>query len=521
MTSARSASVSAPDTVPDDLGAHFDRFRAGIVGIDAAVETPCGTRPLVYADWIASGRLYAPIERQMAEAVGPFVGNTHTETSACGTLMTRAYHEAQRRIKDHVGAGPDDVLICAGPGMTTVVNKLQRILGLRVPDTLAPYVDVPDALRPVVFVTHMEHHSNQTSWLETVCDVVVVEPGDDGLVDVANLERALDAHRAAGRPLIGAFTACSNVTGIETPIHDLARAMHRAGGLCFADYAASAPYVDIAMHPLGDDGQPDDDARLDAVYFSPHKCLGGPGTPGVVVFHRSLYRCRVPDHPGGGTVLFTNPWGGHAYFDDVETREDGGTPAFLQTIRAAMALEVKQQMGTAAMRAREHALLSVALPALRAMPGVHLLADAHDDRLGIVSFYVEDLHYNLAVRLLNDRFGVQVRGGCSCAGTYGHYLLHVDPTRSRAITDAVEAGDLSSKPGWVRLSLHPTMTDAELAYVLDAIGETVTHAAAWAADYAYDAHTNEYVPRRADGLPDVRAWFDVAAPDAARPESVA
>ena len=493
--------------LPADLEAHFAPFRAGIVGIDAAVETADGPVPLVYADWIASGRLYAPIERAMAETFGPFVGNTHTEASACGTLMTRAYHHAQARIKAHVGAGPGDVIVCAGPGMTTVINKLQRMLGLRIPDVLAPYVNVPEALCPVVFVTHMEHHSNQTSWIETTGEVVVVPPDDCGLVCADALRAALAPYRHAGRPLIGAFTACSNVTGLETPIHELARVMHDAGGLCFADYAASAPYVEITMHPLGPDGEPDEGARLDAVYFSPHKCLGGPGTPGVLVFDRRLYHCRVPDNPGGGTVTFTNPWGGHGYHADIEAREDGGTPAFLQTIRAALALGVKDAMGTAAIRAREAELLATALPALRRVPGLHILADAHEDRLGIVSFYIEGVHFNLAVRLLSDRFGVQVRGGCSCAGTYGHYLLHVDPSRSRAITDAVEAGDLSDKPGWVRLSLHPTMTDAELALVLDAIAQVAEHGPAWADDYAFDRHSGEYVPLGPDLLPDVRAWF--------------
>ena len=311
--------------------------------------------PLVYADWIASGRLYGPIERRMEEAFAPFVGNTHTETSACGTLMTRAYHEAQRRLKAHVNACGDDVLICAGSGMTGVVNKFQRLLGLRVPDTLGRFVQVPVEHRPVVFVTHMEHHSNQTSWLETVCDVVVVDAGDDGRVDVSRLEETVQRHVASGRPLLGAFSACSNVTGIETPIHAMAAVMHRAGGLCFADFAASAPYVDIDMHPDG----PEAETSLDAVYFSPHKFLGGPGTPGVLVFHRRLYRNAVPDHPGGGTVNWTNPWGGHSYVADIEAREDGGTPAFLQTIRAALAVSVKDAMGTANIRAREAELLAV------------------------------------------------------------------------------------------------------------------------------------------------------------------
>jgi selenocysteine lyase/cysteine desulfurase len=416
--------------------------------------------------------------------------------------MTRAYREAKAILKQHVGAGPDDVILVAGSGMTAVVNKLQRILGLRLPDTLADRVRLADHERPVVFVTHMEHHSNQTSWLETICDVVVVDPDEAGLVCPVRLDDAVRRYR--GRPLIGAFTACSNVTGIETPIHDLARVMHAHGGLCFADYAAGAPYLPIDMHPAGDP-----DARLDAVYFSPHKFLGGPGTPGVLVFDRSLYRCRVPDHPGGGTVRWTDPWGGHTYLADVEKREDGGTPGFLQTIRAAMAVRLKEAMGTDAMRARERELLAAALPRLRTIPGVEILADPHDERIGVVAFVVKGWHHNLVVRLLNDRFGVMARGGCSCAGTYGHYLLHLDPTRSKAIFSKVDTGDVSERPGWVRLSIHPTMTDAELDYVLGAIEETVQHLPRWAEDYTFSAASGEYTHRSGDRLPDVRAWFDV------------
>lgn len=496
------APLPSPPPSAATLEAHFAPFRSATVGSDAHIETPYGRKPLVYADWIASGRMYAPIEQRMAE-LAPFVGNTHTETSYCGTLMTRLYHAAQHTIKAHVGAGPNDVLIAAGSGMTTVVNKLQRLMGLRVPEAFGARLALPEHRRPVVFVTHMEHHSNHTSWLETIADVVVLPPGPDGRCDPDVLSDLLS--RYAERPLkIGAFIAYSNVTGLPAPYYELARRMHRAGGLCFVDFAAAAPYVAIDMHPRRPDGTPDAEARLDAVYFSPHKFLGGPGTPGILVFDRNLAGNTVPDHPGGGTVAWTNPWGGHAYLDDFEAREDGGTPPFLQTIRTALCLDLKSRMGVAQMRAREAELVQRALPRLRAVDGLHVLADAHADRLGVVSFWHEHVHFNLFVRLLNDRWGIQVRGGCSCAGTYGHYLLHVDPSRSRAITSAIDAGDLTDKPGWVRVSLHPTMTDAELDYVLGGIERVAARAPEWAADYAYDRHSNEW--RHPDAtLDDVRA----------------
>jgi selenocysteine lyase/cysteine desulfurase len=491
-------------SVMDTLEAYFAPFRRQIVGYDQTFISPYGRQRIVYADWIASGRLYAPIEQQLLTVFGPFVANTHSESSVTGTAMTQAYHQAREIIKQHIHAGPNDVLIAAEHGMTGVINKFQRILGLRVPERLQAYVQLPDAERPVVFITHMEHHSNQTSWLETLAEVVVVPPDDDGRCCLENLRRALEQHRDRPRK-IGSFSACSNVTGIGTPYHQMARLMHEHGGLCFVDFAASAPYTAIDMHP------PDPMERLDAIFFSPHKFLGGPGSTGILVFDADLDPNQVPDHPGGGTVYWTNPWGEHRFVDDLEAREDGGTPGFLQTIRAALAVRLKEAMGVENLLAREEELLHRAFPALRAIPGLHLLADTLEDRLGILSFYVEGLHYNLIVKLLNDRFGIQVRGGCSCAGTYGHYLLHVDRAHSRHITEQIDHGDLSAKPGWVRLSLHPTMTDDELDYILNALRRIVAHAGTWAHDYTYNPHTNEFTHRDDPGMQraTVQSWFDL------------
>ncbi len=480
----------------------FQRFRDNIIGIDQTFESPFGRQRIVYADWIASGRLYAPIERAMIERVGPFVGNTHTENTATGAAMTSAYQYAHEIIKRHVHAGPDDVIITAGFGMTAVVNKFQRILGLRVCEPYQNQIKLPEPERPVVFLTHMEHHSNQTSWLETIADVVIIEPDPAGLVDPARLYPLLEQYRHR-RLKIGSFTAASNVTGIRPDYHRMAAIMHEYGGYCFVDFAAAAPYCDIDMHPA------EPARQLDAIYFSPHKFLGGPGTSGVLVFDRSLYHRRVPDEPGGGTVDWTNPWGGHRFVNSVEAREDGGTPGFLQAIKAAMCVCLKEEMGVEAMLRREAEMLAVALPALRSIPRLHLLANQVDDRLGILSFYVEGMHYNLVTTLLNDCFGVQVRGGCSCAGTYGHYLLHVDPTRSKRITDLIDHGDLSEKPGWVRLSLHPTMTDDELAYILAAIREVIERKTEFSRDYLYCSSTNAFHHKAEATLDRVRPeeWF--------------
>lgn len=483
---------------------YFERFRRNIVGIDQKFKTPYGDQPIVYADWTASGRLYGPIEERIAETLGPFVGNTHAEAIVTGTRMTRAYQRAHRVIKQHVNAGSEDVIVTTGFGMTAAIAKFQRILGLKVPDLLLPFLRVPEERRPVVFVTHMEHHSNHTSWLETIGDVVCMEPDDQGLVDVDSL-RGLLAEYEDRRLKIGAFTACSNVTGIRPPIHELARVMHEHGGYCFVDYAASAPYVRIDMHPA------DPLERLDAILFSPHKFLGGPGASGVLIFNSDLYHLEVPDQPGGGTVDWTNPWGGRHYVSGIEEREDGGTPGFLQAIKAALCIKLKEQMGVEKMLAREEELLKNAFEGLRRIPRLRILAGHIEDRLGIISFYVEGLHYNLIVKLLNDRFGIQTRGGCVCAGTYGHYLLHVDPVQSKRITDKIDEGDLSEKPGWVRMSLHPTTTDQELEYIVDAVAKVVGSHGEWSKDYTYSAAVNEYQPLAGEpwGEDDLSAWFEM------------
>lgn len=487
-----------------ELQNYFSRFRKNIIGIDATFTTPFGDKKLIYADWIASGRLYKPIEEKICETFGPLVGNTHSEASITGTTMTLAYHEAHRILKQHVNAGKDDVIITAGSGMTTVVCKFQRLLGLKIPEQLVDHINLPSELKPVVFITHMEHHSNQTTWLETIAEVVVIAPKDDGLVDVDDFKEKLKSYDKR-KLKIGAFTAASNVTGIEPDYYELAKIIHQHGGYCFVDFACAAPYVKIDMHP------DDPETKLDAIFFSPHKFLGGPGTPGVLIFDSKLYKNKIPDLPGGGTVDWTNPWGQHKFINNIEAREDGGTPAFLQTIKAALCIKLKEEMGTEKIRKREEELVQTALSGLKKIPTVHILAGNIEHRLGAISFYVEDIHYNLIVKLLNDRFGVQVRGGCSCAGTYGHYLLHVDPNRSKQITDKIDQGDLSEKPGWVRMSIHPTMTDKELNIIIDGIAQIVGNIKDWEKEYFYDKSKNEFFHRSSNGeeLNKIKGWFEL------------
>ncbi len=486
------------------LEQYFGQFRDKIIGVDQKFDSPFGEKKIIYADWTASGRLYSDIEDKMKDTFGPFVGNTHTETSITGTSMTIAYHNAKDIIKTHINADENDVLISTGNGMTGVINKFQRILGLKVAENLCQYTDIPEDLRPVVFITHMEHHSNQTSWLETIARVEVIKATDEGLVDLEDLKVLLEKYK--DKPLkIASVSACSNVTGIQPPVHEISRIMHQNGGLCFADYACSAPYVDIDMHP-----NPDEETCLDAVMISPHKFLGGPGTSGVLVFSKNLYKNTVPDVTGGGTVSWTNPWGEHKYHSDIEDREDGGTPGFLQAIRTALSIKLKEKMGTENIVNREHEILDIVFKEFDTIKGLKLLAENNRDRLGVISFYIEDMHYNFGVKILNDKFGIQVRGGCSCAGTYGHYLLNVTKDQSQSITCEIDSGDLTHKPGWIRMSIHPTMTNDEVQFICDSIREVADNHKELVKEYDFDPHTNEFSYRGYNRFEKemVDKWFD-------------
>lgn len=469
-----------------DLEKYFEQFRNNVVGVDQYFVSPYGKKKIIYADWTASGRLYRPIEEKLLNQIGPYVANTHTETSITGSVMTHAYHDAREIIKKHVNASKDDVLITEGSGMTGAINKFQRILGIKVNENLKEHTTIPDEKRPIIFVSHMEHHSNQTSWLETIARVRVIPANEDGLPCLDALEKLVQEYSET--PIkIAAITGCSNVTGIRTPYHKVAKIMHQNNGLCFVDFACSAPYVEINMHPE------DEEEYLDAITFSPHKFLGGPGTSGVLIFNKKLYKNLVPDNPGGGTVSYTNPWGDHDYVDDIETREDGGTPGFLQAIKIALSIQLKEQMGVKNILDREHELNDIIFKRLSAIKNLTILAPNHTDRLGVISFYIEHAHYNLVVKLLNDRFGVQTRGGCSCAGTYGHYLLNVDQPTSKSIEKKILEGCMIERPGWIRMSVHPTMTNAEVEFVCDAIEEVAKNFSTWENDYTYNAPKNEFV----------------------------
>ncbi len=468
----------------------LEGYAKQVIGSTATITTPQGTFPVVYADWAASGRLYAPIEQKLLNTFGPLVANTHTESNACGEAMTQAYHEAKHIIKAHVGATDQDVLLAAGSGMTSAVVLLQRLLGWRIPEQYKDKITLTTNERPVIFVSEMEHHSNHTTWIETIGDVVVVPSCAAKPLDLQAFEELLKKY-SSRKVKVAAITAASNVTGVRLPVHEVAALIHRHGGLCFVDYTSAAPYDVMTMHPSSKR------EKLDAIYFSPHKFLGGPGTPGILVFDKALYKNSVPDRPGGGTVLWTNPWGGRRYFNDIELREDGGTPPFLGLIKAALAVRLKEKMGISTIAKQEVALVKQMFNELADTPKIHILDPTRTERLALFSVMIDSLHYNLVTRLLNDRFGIQARGGCACAGTYGHRLFDILPNTSQRITDKIDHGDLSEKPGFTRVSLHPTMNSASVTFIASALKEIARFGSEWAKDYRHDPASNEFIHRSA------------------------
>jgi selenocysteine lyase/cysteine desulfurase len=469
----------------------LERVSRGVIGEGELMDGPFGQRRVTYADYTASGRSLDFIEDFIREEVLPRYANTHTESSGTGLQTTRLREDARQIIRRAVGGTADDLVIFCGSGATAAVNKLIGILELRIPagldDAYRLTGQIPADRRPVVFVGPYEHHSNELPWRESLADVVVIGEDADGHIDLGDLERQLA--RFAGRPLlIGTFSAASNVTGILTDTSAVAALLHAHGALSFWDYAAAGPYVPIRVAA----SRPGAGDHKDAVFLSPHKFPGGPQTPGVLVVRRELVRNAVPTVPGGGTVAFVDPVG-HAYLDDPVAREEGGTPAIVESIRAGLVFSLKEAVGTGLIAAREEYLWRHVLHRWADVPGIEVLGNRHAQRLSIVSFRIRHgtqyLHHNFVVAVLNDLFGIQARGGCSCAGPYGHRLLAIGAARSHAFREEIGHGCDGVKPGWARVNLNYFISPAAAGYIAAAVELIAAGGYRLLPDYRFDPHT--------------------------------
>ena len=470
---------------------YLETVREQILGNDLVFETPFGLRNIFYADYTASGRGLRFIEEKLLRILKSYA-NTHTEDDYSGKYLTDLYHQAVARIKTLVNAQENGKVFPVGSGSTGALKKLQEIIGVYIPpltkERLGP--SVPKSGAPVVFIGPYEHHTNELMWREALAEVVVVRLSGRGEMDLPDLEAKVSDPRFSGRVKLGSFSAGSNITGVRTPVYEVAKICHRHNVAVFFDFAAVAPYAEINMNK-------DRESYFDAVFFSPHKFLGGPGSSGILVINERLYRKDLPPTTaGGGTVVYVG-FDTHDYAEDIETRETAGTPPILQAIKAALAMEVKEKIGVARIAGIEKENLAAFLEKLREVPNIRLVGStAAPDLTPIVSFNIthEDriLHPKFVTKLLNDLFGIQSRAGCSCAGPYGHRLLGIDAERSERFRALIGRGFQGIKPGWVRVNIHYTFDRGDIDFLAKAVDFAARKGHLFLHDYGFDWKTGEW-----------------------------
>lgn len=510
------------------------KIRDSVIGDKIIINGPFGPCRMVYADYTATGRSLTFIEDFIRHDVMPYYANTHTESSGTGLQTTRLREDARSIILESVGGSSEkDVVIFTGSGATGAIDKMITVLGLKLPlelDEQYHFRDqMPENERPVVFLGPYEHHSNDVTWRMSIADTVMIMEDKDGRIDLDHLEQELIRYRDR-RLKIGSFSAASNVTGIISDNKAIATLLHKHGALSFWDYAAASPYVNIEMNtpsPTGDQAL----AYKDAVFISPHKFIGGPGTPGVLIAKKELFKNKIPSIPGGGTVAYVST-DKQAFLKDPVHREEGGTPAIIESIRAGLVFQLKQAVGASHIMQLEHDFICRAIKTWSENPNIWILGNPKLKRLSIVSLVIrygeKFLHWNYVVVLLNDLFGIQARGGCSCAGPYGHSLFGIGPELSYSYQCEINKGYEGIKPGWVRVNFNYFISEDVFRYIVSAIDLTATHGWKLLPLYRFDPRTSMWAHRNGPPEPVLRLTdlqyvggeLEVKAPQTEGPDEV-
>ena len=474
------ASLATPD--------RLERMAADLIGKDINIVGPFGSKRLVYADYVASGRALMCVEQFIMQNVLPYYANSHTEASYCGGAMTGFRRAARETVAACCGATGDHAVIFTGSGATSGLNRLVNLLGIT--------ASMKAGVRPRIVVGPYEHHSNILPWRESGAEIVEVREAASGGPDLDDLDAALAG--AGGRPVICALSAASNVTGIIADVAGLTKRVKATGAKLVWDYAGAGPYMSIAMEPAAG-------ALIDAVVVSPHKFIGGPAATGILIVRHDAVDTLKPTWPGGGTVKFVTPTE-HDYSDSLEVREESGTPNVVGDIRAALAFLVKKAIGAETMAKRNAEVRARALTAWSGIERLELLGNMQAESLPIFSFRVKDgkggyIHQQLVTRMLSDRFGIQARGGCACAGPYVHRLLLIDEDESTALRRLIAEGDEIRKPGFTRLNFSVLLPDDKVDFILKSVAQLAGDAAAFTDRYAGDVSRAIFFPRQGPGAP--------------------
>ena len=397
-----------------------------------------------YFDYTASGLAFRQIENRIHDVLETYA-NTHSKEASNADTTSNYYEEARKNLAKSLELNDEFAVLPTGCGTTAAIKKFQELLGLYIPPATIKRFGITVAKKklPLIIVGPYEHHSNEVSYREALCEVKRIKLTNDGLVDLVQLKETLQEN--AQREIIGCFCIASNVSGIITPYEEISRLLKHYKAKVLFDAAASSPYINVPCH------------LYDALVLSPHKLLGGPGSCGLLIIKKDLIDTSIPpSFAGGGTVEYVNK-DLHLYQKDIEIREDAGTPPILQLIRASLAYQLRNEIGFDFIKNRKNELKEYFIKELKQLPNCEIYGNQDAENIGIVSFNIKGLSpYDLCNRLsTQDNF--QTRAGCSCAGPYGHDLL------------GIEKLDMNNRPGWVRISIHFSQTKEEIKNLIESI----------------------------------------------------